>query len=60
VAHCVSRTGSDCYISDCLLFDVYSVKRMYNVKVGTGKRVDVQWKLLRWVMMMMMMMMVMQ
>ena len=37
MAHDVSRTGSDCYINDCLVFDVFSVKRMYNVKVSTGK-----------------------
>jgi len=34
LAHCVY---SNCYISDCPVFDVYSVKRMYNVKVSTGK-----------------------
>jgi len=32
-----SDSDSDCYINDCLVFDVYSVKRMYNVKVSTGK-----------------------
>ena len=29
-------------ISDCPVFDVYSVKRMHNVKVSTGKKLDVQ------------------
>ena len=40
------------FINNCLLFDVFSVERKYNVKVSTGKRLC----LVLLLMMMMMMM----
>jgi len=40
-------------MNDCLVFDVYSVKRMYNVKVGTGKNTWCSVKLTDMMMMMM-------
>ena len=58
VVHCVYHTDSDCYINDRLVFDVYSVKRMYNVKISTGKNTWCLVKITHMVMMMMLMMVV--
>ena len=42
------------FINNCLLFDVFSVERKYNVKVSTGKRLCLVLLLMMMMMMMMM------